>query len=432
MKKISTLILLLAALNVHAQWETYNTGNVPQLKSDHIRSIVITPGDNNKWFGTDNGLTRYDGNVWVTYTAASDNIASDAVNDVNYASSDYGPELWLSTQNGASVVSVEVDGISAATPYRADNSGLASNLVYSNGISTAGTNIFGTGKGVSMFAQSAWMNVTGSDSAKLATHPVKSIGTSSDGYAYLGSTGNGIYQYRDDVDGMTLVTVYEIPWSFVPSNTIFAVFVDKAGNQWYGSDNGAGFHEGIAAKEGWTYYSSNDGLPNDTVNAIFEDSKGHIWFGTNDGLAMKQGNDWSVFTTADGLAGNVIHDIAEDKNQILWIATDNGISKYTPTWAGVEEHTGQAAFRLDVHPNPARDGVWIRYNLPNGGPTRVAVFDLSGRMIKQLQYGFNVAGEHEIFWNTTGDHGDYADAGIYVVRIQSNNLSTTRKMVIVR
>ncbi len=434
MKKTFTLFFLLAGLQLHAQWQTFTTANVPELKSDDIRSVVVSPDDNNKWFGTANGLTRFDGNTWITYTRSSDDIAGDEVNDINYDKTDFGPELWLSTRNGATVLSIEVDGISSATPYRTGNTGIASDTVYSNGISAAGTKIFGTGRGVSTFANSEWMNITGTDSTNLAKHPVKSIGTSSDGYSYLGSTGSGIYQYEDGVDGLSLVTIYEIPWSNVPSENILSVYVDSDGNQWYGSDAGVKFHQGILAKEGWdvAYYTTENGLPDSTVNAIIQDSRGNMWFGTNNGLALRQGDQWKIFTTDDGLSGNTIRDIAEDNSHVIWVATDNGISKYTPDWVGIQHSLSPASFRLTVHPNPARDGVWIKYILPNGGPTRVAVFDLSGRMIKQLQYGFNVAGEHEIFWNTAGENGDYADAGIYVVRIQSNNLSTTQKMIILR
>ena len=268
----------------------------------------------------------------------------------------------------------------------------------------------------------------------LLTAPVKSIKASSDGYTYLGSRGNGIYQYQDDVDGVSLVTVFEIPWSNIPSDTIFSLFVDSNGSQWYGTNNGVKLHSSLKAKEGWDsiYYTTQEGLPNDTVTAIIQDVKGNMWFGTNNGLALRQGENWTIFTTADGLASNRIHDIAQDMNSNIWIATDKGISKYIPSWAGIPVKSATPSFSLNIHPNPARDGVWVKYNLPTGGPTRVAVFDLAGRMIKQLQYGFNEAGEHEIFWNTAGDNGSFADAGIYVVRIQSNNLSTTKKMVILR
>ncbi len=434
MKRISTLIFLIASLQLNAQWETYNTGNVSELKSNNINSIVVSPADNNIWFGTDNGLTRYNGSVWVTYTAESDNIASNTVNDISYKNTNYGPELLLSTGNGATVLNFTVDGISTATPYRTDNSGIISNKVYSNGISSGENKFFGTEKGVSMFVNSNWVHVTGFDSTYLANSPVKSIKASSDGYTYLGSRGNGIYQYQDDVDGVSLVTVFEIPWSNIPSDTIFSLFVDSNGSQWYGTNNGVKLHSSLKAKEGWDsiYYTTQEGLPNDTVTAIIQDVKGNMWFGTNNGLALRQGENWTIFTTADGLASNRIHDIAQDMNSNIWIATDKGISKYIPSWAGIPVKSATPSFSLNIHPNPARDGVWVKYNLPTGGPTRVAVFDLAGRMIKQLQYGFNEAGEHEIFWNTAGDNGSFADAGIYVVRIQSNNLSTTKKMVILR
>lgn len=59
------------------------------------------------------------------------------------------------------------------------------------------------------------------------------------------------------------------------------------------------------------------------IFALFEDRTGGLWAGTQAGLANWDGHRWKIFTTADGLSGNIVRAITQDTNGDLWIGTEN-------------------------------------------------------------------------------------------------------------
>ena len=58
------------------------------------------------------------------------------------------------------------------------------------------------------------------------------------------------------------------------------------------------------------------------IFALFEDRRGQLWAGTQNGLAQWEGQDWRIFTTGDGLSENIVRALAEDAEGNLWIGTE--------------------------------------------------------------------------------------------------------------
>ncbi len=69
------------AANLHhtdeGTWTTYNTSN-SRLVSDNVNAIAIDP-EGNKWFGTDAGVSKFDGATWTTYTLENTSQRGDQV-----------------------------------------------------------------------------------------------------------------------------------------------------------------------------------------------------------------------------------------------------------------------------------------------------------------------------------------------------------------
>lgn len=64
-------------------------------------------------------------------------------------------------------------------------------------------------------------------------------------------------------------------------------------------------------------------------------------------------------------------------------------------------------------PNPFNPGTRIRFELPVGGPTSVAVYTADGRMVRQLVNGTLPAGEHGVFFDGGG-----LSSGVYLISLQ--------------
>jgi len=87
-----------------------------------------------------------------------------------------------------------------------------------------------------------------------------------------------------------------------------------------------------------------------------------------------------------------------------------------------------AEFKLiSAFPNPFNSTVKIEYSLPVGGMARLAVYDLAGREVAQLQSGSFQQGSHSAVWNADG----FA-AGLYVCRLEANGQTQSTKLLLVK
>ncbi len=99
---------------------------------------------------------------------------------------------------------------------------------------------------------------------------------------------------------------------------------------------------------------------------------------------------------------------------------------------GVDDEHVFAA-RLDpARPNPFNPVTTIAFALPEAGPARLAVYDVSGRLVAVLAEGVHEAGEHEAVWNGRDTAGRQLGSGVYFVRLETAGSVSTRKMVMVK
>ncbi len=64
-------------------------------------------------------------------------------------------------------------------------------------------------------------------------------------------------------------------------------------------------------------------------------------------------------------------------------------------------------------PNPARGSSTIRFFLPVRAEVTLSIYDVRGRLVRELARGPFGAGEHEVVWDGRDAHGRRAAAGIY-------------------
>ncbi len=85
-----------------------------------------------------------------------------------------------------------------------------------------------------------------------------------------------------------------------------------------------------------------------------------------------------------------------------------------------------------ARPNPFNPLTTICFTLPRTGPVRLAVYDLSGHLVRVLMNEVRAAGSHEIQWDGTGDHGQQVASGVYVCRMEADSFGETRRMTLVK
>ncbi|MDD2890432.1 MAG: clostripain-related cysteine peptidase [bacterium] len=96
---------------------------------------------------------------------------------------------------------------------------------------------------------------------------------------------------------------------------------------------------------------------------------------------------------------------------------------------GITENTKLSCnFALFVPtPNPASVYTSIRYSIPNKTNISLRVFDLTGRLVKTLYSGEQIAGTHNVSLKSSE-----LSKGIYFVTLQTNYVTKTQKLTILR
>jgi len=79
------------------------------------------------------------------------------------------------------------------------------------------------------------------------------------------------------------------------------------------------------------------------------------------------------------------------------------------------------------YPNPFADHTTIRYEVPEAGEVRIAIFDMIGRQIRTLVDQRQDAGRRQIRFGARG-----LSSGVYFVRLTSDGRTATQKLTVVR
>ncbi len=174
----------------------------------------------NKWFGTYNGIAKFDGENWTIYDSSNSGLNDNLINSIAI---DGLGNKWFGTYNGIAKYSED-----NWTIYNKSNSGLPSNNVYSILSDDLDNLWIGTSDGVTKYDSGYW-------------------------------------------------TVYNTSTSGLPLNYTVSIAMDSSGNKWFGTYfSGAAKYDG----ENWTIYNKfNSGLTDNFVSSIAIDGLGNKWFG---------------------------------------------------------------------------------------------------------------------------------------------------------
>lgn len=292
---------------------------------------VIVDDENVKWFSTESGIVSFDGENWKLYSE-NGNLPSKELKDITYALNPEGAELWIASSNGATVARLPFDEQADVFTYNPENAKISGENVLSIAAGNDSIRWFGTEKGISALMGDKWLDPYYDlhyPDRMFKVFPITSMATNQLGDTlYVGTAGAGVARvFRDHLDGISGASVYA-QWGPIdlPSDNIQSVYIAPDGIKWFGTKKGIARHTGNNTLDGWTVFTTDDGLVHNCVQTITGDKEGNLWFGTKGGVSVFDGSSWESYTSEDGLASDNILSLAIDHDGIVWIGTEAGIT----------------------------------------------------------------------------------------------------------
>jgi hypothetical protein len=83
-------------------------------------------------------------------------------------------------------------------------------------------------------------------------------------------------------------------------------------------------------------------------------------------------------------------------------------------------------------PNPFNPETTIRFDLASSGYISLGIFNIYGQRVRLLLDGFMGAGRHSIVWDGTDDNQRRVSSGIYFYRMQTEEYSSMRRMLLLK
>jgi flagellar hook assembly protein FlgD len=83
-------------------------------------------------------------------------------------------------------------------------------------------------------------------------------------------------------------------------------------------------------------------------------------------------------------------------------------------------------------PNPFGLSTSISFNLGDVSPVRLRVYDVHGRLVRNLVDGDEDWSAHSAIWDGTDDRGRDLASGVYFYRLETDGVVETRRMVLSR
>jgi len=111
---------------------------------------------------------------------------------------------------------------------------------------------------------------------------------------------------------------------------------------------------------------------------------------------------------------------------------------YTPdtTYGGPQARIVKPPLRLEllaIQPNPTRQGIDIRFQIPEKRPVNLKVYDASGKQVRILfRAKSQKPGVYTISWDGKDNRGRRVPSGVYFIRLNSEKESKLRKVIMLR
>lgn len=295
------------------------------------------------WFGTEDGLNRYDGAGITLYARNASDPHSLPNNAVSSLAEDAGGDVWVGTEGGG--LARWQRNKDSFVRYSTAN-GLGSDLVRALHVDKKGTVWVGTRDAGLDELDPQTGTVTHhrhdpADPASLVHDSVYVIHEDRAGAIWVGTNG-GLSRLDPAGGGFRHYHHEDDDPNSLGDDRVRTLAEDGEGTLWIGSEGG-----GLNALGGsgtfrhWRAVpGKRDALSHDSVRAVLVDDAGRLWVGTRQGLNLLQPETGKFVLYAhdaaerNSISDNEVLSLYQDEGGVIWIGTrTGGVNRWNPrTW----------------------------------------------------------------------------------------------------
>lgn len=297
------------------------------------------------WFGTEDGLNRFDGRSFTQHRHQRDQAEGHLAGSyIRSIAKDSLGHLWIATDGGGVAQwDAEHSRFSVLRHDPSDAGTLASDgarvvFVDDNDVVWVGTRDSGLDRIDPVTKRVKHFRHDASDPTSLSNDSVLAITADRGGMLWIG-TEKGINRF-DRATG-EFVRFGEAP--------VRSILEDRTGTLWVGTKRGGLMRLDAQGNQVEVFrHDATDptSLGNDTVRQVLEDRDGRLWVGTRRGLDLldRSNGTFSHYrhdsSDAYSLSSDDVMALYEDRGGLLWVATKSGgLNRWNPrTWSF--GHTG--------------------------------------------------------------------------------------------
>ena len=321
--------------------------------SDQRIHTVLQDSTGFIWFGTINGLNRFDGYKIVEYRNDPTDPHSLSGNWIDDLHEDGTGTLWVATRLGLNAFDRRTEQFTRYQNDPEDPDSLSSNAVLTIYEDSSGQLWFGTLGGLNRYDRESGSFTAyrhdPADPTSLSNDVVLSIHEDFAGDLWVGTYGGGLNRLDQTTGDFTTYRHDSDDPNSLSHDVIFDLYEDHADVLWVATD-GAGLNRFDRDTDSFTVYRNDPDDPfslgQDQLDTIFEDAAGALWIGTfSGGLSILDParERFSTFRSdpaiSTSLSFDSIADITMDRSGLIWLATQGGgVDIYNPRQQAFSTH----------------------------------------------------------------------------------------------